>query len=105
VALRQSHCGTQNELPFPDSAGDGLEAPMDEHAEARGTPPLHVGIALSLGLGVLDGRHRMQPRLLRRKGGGVQAADDKTDEQQKIFGAEKPQSDHRRYLCQKVQSQ
>jgi hypothetical protein len=44
----------------PCAGGDGVEAPVDEHAEAGGTPPIHAGVALERGFGVLNGRHRMR---------------------------------------------
>src|SRR5579871_6123455 len=42
-------------LAVPLACGDGVEAPMDEHAEASFAPPLHAGVALGWGFGVLDG--------------------------------------------------
>jgi hypothetical protein len=42
-------------LAFPLTGGDGVEAPMDEHAEAGLAPPLHAGVALGWGFCVLDG--------------------------------------------------
>ena len=39
----------------PGSGGDGVETPVDEHAEAGFAEPLHAGVALSRGFGVLDG--------------------------------------------------
>src|ERR1700736_574915 len=42
-------------LAVPLAGGDGVEAPVDEHAEACLAPPLHAGVTLGGGLGVLDG--------------------------------------------------
>ena len=42
-------------LAVPLAGGDGVEAPVDEHAEAGLAPPLHAGVALGRGLGVLNG--------------------------------------------------
>ncbi|MCU1247398.1 MAG: hypothetical protein JWQ49_427 [Edaphobacter sp.] len=42
-------------LAVPLACGDGVEAPVDEHAEAGFAPPLHAGVALGGGFGVLDG--------------------------------------------------
>ena len=42
-------------LAVPRAGGDGVEAPVDEHAEAGLAPPLHASIALGWSLGVLDG--------------------------------------------------
>ncbi len=46
-------------LAVPLAGGDGVEAPVDEHAEAGLAPPLHAGVALGGGFGVLDGRDGM----------------------------------------------
>ena len=35
---------------FPLAGGDGVEAEMDEHAEACVAPPLHPGVAVDVGL-------------------------------------------------------
>jgi LAO/AO transport system kinase len=35
-----------NLLAVPGAGGDGVEAPVDEHAEARLAPPGHAGVAL-----------------------------------------------------------
>ena len=42
-------------LAVPLAGGDGVEAPVDEHAEAGFAPPLHAGVALGGSFGVLDG--------------------------------------------------
>ena len=42
-------------LAVPGAGGDGVEAPVDEHAEAGLAPPFHAGVALGGGFGVLDG--------------------------------------------------
>ena len=42
-------------LAVPCAGRDGVEAPVDEHAEAGFAPPLHAGVLLSGGLGVLAG--------------------------------------------------
>ena len=42
-------------LAVPGAGGDGVEAPVDEHAEAGLAPPLHAGVALGGGFGVLNG--------------------------------------------------
>ena len=42
-------------LAVPCAGGDGVEAPVDEHAEAGFAPPLHAGVFLGGGFGVLDG--------------------------------------------------
>ncbi len=42
-------------LAVPLAGGDGVEAPVDEHAEAGFAPPCHAGVALGGGFGVLDG--------------------------------------------------
>ena len=42
-------------LAVPRAGGDGVEAPVDEHAEAGLAPPLHAGVALGGGFGVLNG--------------------------------------------------
>ena len=41
-------------LAVPLASGDGVEAPVDEHAEAGFAPPFHAGVALGGGFGVLD---------------------------------------------------
>ncbi len=46
-------------LAVPFAGGDGVEAPVDEHAEAGIAPPCHARVALGGGLGVLDGGNRM----------------------------------------------
>src|SRR6202042_821305 len=50
-------------LTMPLAGGDGVEAPVDEHAETGFAPPLHARIALGRSLGVLDGGNRMVDRL------------------------------------------
>ena len=52
-------------LAVPGAGGDGVEAPVDEHAEAGLAPPRHAGVLLRGGLGVLDGGDGM----LRTSGG------------------------------------
>ena len=42
-------------VAVPGPGGDGVEAPMDEHAEAGLAPPCHAGVTLSRGFGVLNG--------------------------------------------------
>ena len=42
-------------LAVPLAGGDGVEAPVNEHAEACFAPPLHAGVALGWSFGVLDG--------------------------------------------------
>ena len=42
-------------LSVPLAGGDGVEAPVDEHAEAGLAPPGHAGVALGGSFGVLDG--------------------------------------------------
>ena len=42
-------------LAVPFARGNGVEAPVDEHAEAGFAPPFHAGVALGWGFGVLDG--------------------------------------------------
>jgi hypothetical protein len=49
-------------LAVPLAGGDGVEAPVDEHAEAGFAPPLHSGVALGRGFGVLDGGDGMVDR-------------------------------------------
>lgn len=46
-------------LTVPLACGDGVEAPVDEHAEAGLAPPGHASVALRGGFGVLDCRDRM----------------------------------------------
>lgn len=46
-------------LAVPLSGGDGVEAPVDEHAESGIAPPGHACIALSGRLGVLNGGNRV----------------------------------------------
>jgi len=46
-------------LAVPLAGGDGVEAPVDEHAESGLAPPLHAGVALGGGFGVLDGGNGM----------------------------------------------
>jgi hypothetical protein len=41
-------------LAVPGAGGDGVEAPVDEHAEACFAPPVHAGVELGGGFGVLD---------------------------------------------------
>jgi len=43
----------------PRAGGNGVESPVDEHAEARCPPPLHARIALCGSFGFLDGLHAM----------------------------------------------
>jgi len=43
----------------PCTGGDGVETPVDEHAEAGLAPPLHAGVALGWGFGVLNRGYRM----------------------------------------------
>lgn len=46
-------------FPVPGARRDRVEAPVNEHAEAGGPPPLHACIALGWGLGVLNSRDGM----------------------------------------------
>ena len=41
-------------LAVPGACWNRVEAPVDEHAEAGLAPPLHAGVALGGGLGVLN---------------------------------------------------
>ena len=50
-------------LAVPLAGGDGVEAPVDEHAEAGFAPPLHAGVALGGGFGVLVGGDGVVGRL------------------------------------------
>jgi hypothetical protein len=47
--------------------GDGVEAPVDEHAEACLAPPLHAGVALGWGFGVLSSWARLQDAAAKRR--------------------------------------
>ena len=46
-------------LAVPSACRNRVEAPVDEHAEAGLAPPLHTGVALGCGFGVLDRRDRV----------------------------------------------
>ena len=65
-------------LAVPRACGNGVETPVDEHAEARFAPPCHACIALRRRFGVLHRGDGMMRRLhvwfaafqLRRRNGG-----------------------------------
>ena len=49
-------------LAVPRPGGNGVEAPVDEHAEARLSPPPHANVLLGRTFGVLDRGNRMIDR-------------------------------------------
>ena len=49
----------RNLLAVPRAGGNGVEAPVDEHAEAGVAPPAHARVPLGRRLRVLDCSHRM----------------------------------------------
>ncbi len=56
-------------LALPFAGGDGIEAPVDEHAEAGVAPPCHAGVAPGGSFGVLNGGNGM----IRGRGVGLAA--------------------------------
>ena len=64
-AVHDPFADAGNLLAVPGSGGDGVESPVNEHAEAGITPPGHAGVSLSGSLLVLDGGDGMVD------GGGV----------------------------------
>jgi hypothetical protein len=40
-------------LSLPHAGGDGVNAPVNEHAESRLSPPFHAGVALLFGFGLI----------------------------------------------------